>query len=61
MSWRGGKGLEASPWPWLIPKRPGTAEESFLKAHYEPGGGLQQPHLRLSGSGTERAQAHCPQ
>lgn len=32
-----GKGL-ASPWLRLTPKRPGTAEKSFLKAHYEPGG-----------------------
>ena len=54
MSWRKGNGLEARPWPRLTPKQPGAVEESLLKAHYEPGGGLQQPRLRLSGSGTER-------
>lgn len=50
----GGNGLEARLWPRLTPRQPGAVEESLLKAHYEPGGGLQQPRLRLSGSGTER-------
>lgn len=52
MSWCKGNGLEARPWQQLTPKQPGAVEESLLKAHYEPGGGLQQPRLRLSGSGT---------